>query len=264
MRSRRSRWFAVAGIMLALAVGVPTAAWVGLGRAPGFYRRAAAMPTERRREGARRFLAQGMQLRNDIANEPRWEAAFGDEEVNAWLAEDLVAYFADQIPPGVHDPRVAFEGGRVHLGFTLDEGPVRSVISVVAEVRVREPNTLALTLERVQAGLMPIPARRLTDRIGRSAERHGVELTWEVDGPRPVAVVRYRPDAGRPDVTLDEVRVFEGAIRLAGRSSGRRGAIAAPALPGRRVLQSTFPKAKTQSRPGTPVSARDRVSRPLS
>lgn len=264
MRSNRRRWLAAGTSLAAICVALPLIAWACLGRVPSFYKRAAAMTPERRREGARRFLAQGLQLRNDIANETRWEAAFGDEEVNAWLAEDLVAYFADQIPAGVHEPRVAFEAGRVHLGFTLDEGPLRSVISVVATARVREPNTLALTLEKIHAGLMPIPADRLTGRISASAARHGVDLSWEKDGKLPVAVIRYVADAGRPDVTLDDVQVFEGAIRLAGRSNGRRGKIAAPALPGRRVLQSTFPRRQSQSRPGTPVSARARVSSPLS
>lgn len=264
MRSNRRRWIAAGGGLAALALALPLLAWACLGRAPGFYQRAAAMPALRRREGARRFVAQGVQLRNDIANEPRWEAAFGDEEVNAWLAEDLVAHFADLIPPGVHDPRVAFESGRVHLGFRLDEGPIRSVISVVATARVREPNTLALTIEKIHAGLMPIPADRLTGRIGDSAAKHGVDLTWERDGPLPVAVIRYVADAGRPDVTLDAIQVFEGSLRLAGRSNGRKGKLAAPALPGRRVLQSTFPRRKTQSRPGTPVSARATVISPRS
>ena len=53
---------------------------------------------------AKRFGANSLQLRNDIANEPTWEAVFSDREVNAWLAEELVTHFADQLPPEVHDP----------------------------------------------------------------------------------------------------------------------------------------------------------------
>ena len=50
------------------------------------------------------------------------------------------------------------------------------------------------------------------------------------------------PNIGRKDVVLEEIQIIEGQIRLAGRSDRSRGKIAAPRLPGRKVLQSTFPR----------------------
>ncbi len=81
-------------------------------------------------------MAQSLQLRNDICNEPSWEAVFTDQEVNAWLAEDLVTHFADQLPPEVYEPRVLFELDRITLAFLLKQGGVQSVITVVARPRV--------------------------------------------------------------------------------------------------------------------------------
>src|SRR5690242_3673456 len=116
------------------------------------------MPHEQRELEAMRFVAQRRQWRNDICNEPSWEAVFTDQEVNAWLAEDLVTHFADQLPPEVREPRVMFEADRVTLALPLDQGPVTSVIWVVARPRVPEPTSLALTLEKIRVGMLPLTA----------------------------------------------------------------------------------------------------------
>src|SRR5206468_2359420 len=115
----------------------------------------------------KRFVAQSLQLRNDICNEPTWMAVFTDQEVNAWLAEDLVTEFADQLPPEVHEPRVMFELDRVTLAFELDQGPVRSVIWVVARRR---------------------PARAGPDPRRRDPARGAVE---PLEGDRPLAHVAH-------------------------------------------------------------------------
>src|SRR3954451_5866416 len=112
MRNTRRSLFGLGLGMLTL-VGAPAAVWVGLTHQPRFYRRLEAIPPERRRAEAKHFVAQSLQLRNDICNEDRWGASLTGEGVNAWLAEDLVPHFADQLPPGIHEPRVAFEADRV-------------------------------------------------------------------------------------------------------------------------------------------------------
>lgn len=260
MRKIKRRWVVLGLVVAALAV-VPTALWVLLTYEPEFYRNVAILSPERRQTEAKKFVAQSLQLRNDIVNEPRWEAAFTDEEVNAWLAEDLVTHFADQIPEGVHEPRVVFELDRVNLGFQLDQGPVRSVVWVVARVRVPGENELALTIEKIRAGVVPIPAAKLLDRITETAIARGLDVRWEHDGEFPVAIVKYSPSLQRRDVVLEKLQVFAGQIRLAGRSSKGR-AVASPSLPNRRVLQSAFPGRKQKDH--APPPSRTNMASPLS
>src|SRR5262249_30940732 len=174
-----------------------------------------------------------LQLRNDIHNEPTWEAVFTDEEVNAWLAGDLVTHFADQLPPEVHEPRVKFELDRVTIAFELDRGPVRSVIWVVARPNVPDPNVLELTFEKIRAGVLPVPPDQVLDRIVGVAQSHGLDVTWKRDGDLPVATIRYAPHAARDDVKLERVQIRKGEIRLNGRSDRDRGKIASPTLPTR-------------------------------
>lgn len=249
-------------IVTAVLAAAPGLAWLSLTHTPNFYRSRVAVPHAQQEVEAKRFVAQSLQLRNDIVNEPTWEAAFTDDEVNAWLAEDLVIHFADQLPPGVHEPRVMFEMDRVTLAFGLDQGPVRSVVWVVARPRVPEPNMLELTLEKIRAGMLPVPPEQVLDRLTAHAHGHGLNVSWKRGGEDnlPVVTIRYTPIDGRDDVRLERLLLSKGTIRLGGRSDKGRGRIAAPTLPSRRVLQSKFPRQKIQSEP--PPAASDHDSEP--
>lgn len=248
MRKPKRKWILL-GSAAFLLLAVPALTWLALSYRPAFYRKLTArIDPGRRHAEAEKFVAQSLRLRNDIVNESHWEASFTDEEVNAWLEEDLVTHFADQIPPGVHDPRVVFDADRLTLAFELEEGPVRSVVWVVLRVEVPRENEVALTLEKIRAGALPIPSDKLIDRITAHALSRGLDLSWEKRDGQNVATVRYTADPNRTDVVLERLEVVKGRIRLAGRSNRSRGSVASPTLPTRRVLQSTFPKRTTQRR----------------
>jgi hypothetical protein len=188
---------------------------------------------------AKHFVAQSLQLRNDIANEPRWQASFTADEVNAWLAEDLMKFFADLVPPGVRDPRVAFEPDRLTLAFQLDQGPFRSIISVVARIDVPESNEIAIAIEKIRAGVLPVSPEQLVQQLGNHALSRGVDLRWEHDGPELVARIRYRANVHRRDISLEHVILSDGRVILEGRSDSTTSQTVLR-LPDRAALQSTF------------------------
>lgn len=250
----------IAGVILAILVIAPASVWLTLSYEPSFYRDLVAIPTAVREEKAKDFVAHSLQLRNDIHNEPTWEAIFTDDEVNAWLAKDLIEHFADQLPPEVKDPRVAFEDNRLTLAFQLDQGAVRSVIWIVASVRVPEENAVALTIEKIRAGALPIPADRFIDTISRHAKSRDIDLTWSRDGGDPVATLRYSKDPEKAEVVLERLDLRQGQIRLSGRSNKPDGIAKAPKLPDRRVLQLNFPRRNTQEAdPSAPVLRSERI-----
>lgn len=263
MRIVSKRALVVGTGVVAVLAAVPVLVWLSLTHEPTFYRAMVAVPHEKRQAEAKRFVSQSLQLRNDIANEPTWEAVFTDEEVNAWLAEDLVKSFADQLPPEVHEPRVMFELDRVTLAFELDQGPVRSVIWVVASPRVPEENVLELTFEKIRAGMLPVPADRVLDRLVAVARSHGINVNCKRDGDFPVATFRYTPHAGRDDVMLERVQILKGEIHLAGRSDRGRGEVALPTLPTRQVLQSKFRRRSIQP-PSPPLETARSSTSPTS
>jgi hypothetical protein len=249
--SKRLLWI---GMVVSALVGIPVAVWLSLTYQPSYYRAMVLQSRTQRAGKARKFVAQSLQLRNDICNEPSWEAVFTDQEVNAWLAEDLVSHFADQLPPEVNEPRVLFELDRITLAFQLRQGGVQSVITVVARPRVPEGNTVELTLEKIRAGILPVPADNVLDRIIEYARCHGIDVEWTRREGYPVVFMRYRPNFERDDVRLEELQIRTGQIRLTGRSDRARGAFLRPTLPSRKVLQSKFPRRKIQDEAPSDVS----------
>ena len=240
--AKRSKRVLVIGLALALLAIIPGAIWVSLTHQPRFYRAMRRVPRAKVQAEAKAFVAHRLQLRNDIVNEPTWEAVFTDQEVNAWLAEDLVTHFADLLPPEVREPRFVFEVDRVTLAFQLDQGPIDSVIWVVARARVPEENVVALTLEKIRAGVLPVPAEKIIDRITQHAWKQGLDLRWVREEGLPVAIIRYSPHEERDAVILEQLQIRSGQIRLAGRSVRGNGVVGAPRLPTRKVLQSKFPR----------------------
>lgn len=127
--------------------------------------------------------------------------------------------------------------------------------------RVREDNLLAITLEKVRAGVVPIPADSFIDNITAHARHQGLEIHWEREGDLPVAVIRFTPDPrNSKDVVLEQVQVLNGRILLEGRSSRSRGMMACPVLPTRKLLQSAFPKRRVQAK-GVSASPRHSIRR---
>jgi hypothetical protein len=250
MRSRRVRWCLIGGVVV-LGLGLASAglAWALLRHRPDFYLRAAAQaPVAEQKREARAFLNSSLQLRNDVTNEAAWEAEFSDREVNAWLARDLVEHFADQIPPNVTDPRVVFEPGRLTLAFGWHGEPLDAVVWAVIQVRVTEPNTLLLTVEKLRAGALPIPPERVLPGLIAHARRYGLDVTWDAsDRPQEVQI-QCGPtgpwEAGSPTIRLEEVELGLGRLRLAGRSDTRGAGpsrIATVRLPDRDQLRAAFP-----------------------
>ena len=239
----------IVGLVASLFLAAPGLFWLSVTHEPTFYRDLVAnVPRAQREAKAKHFVASSLQLRNDISNERDWQAVFTDQEVNAWLAEDLITHFADQIPPEVHEPRVAFGSDRISLAFQMDRGPIRTVIWVVARASIPEDNVLSLTFEKIRAGVIPISAEGLIGPITERARDHGLDIRWSRDGGLPVATIRYVPDHGRSDIVLERLSVRQGQIRLSGRSDRLEGAFIIPTLPNRRVLQLNFPRRNSQGR----------------
>jgi hypothetical protein len=243
---KTSKWRLWVGTISVVLLTIPAVVWFSLTYQPSYYRAMTRLSRAGRADRAKKFVAQSLQLRNDICNEPTWEAVFSDDEVNAWLAEDLITHFSDQLPPEVREPRLLFELDRITLAFQLHQRGINSVITVIARPRVPEGNTVELTLEKIRAGILPIPADNFLDRIIDYARCHGVDVEWSRKDGYPVVVMRYTPNLEREDVRLEELQIGIGQIRLAGRSDRAKGAFRTPTLPSRKVLQSKFPMRKIQ------------------
>jgi hypothetical protein len=251
---RRTRWWIALTVAVGVAGLVPLAGGLLLTQSPRFYRSQGHLPAESRREQARQFRNQVFQLRNDIANETEWQAAFSEQEINAWLSEDLLVQFADLLPPQIQEPRIAFEMNRVLLGFQANHLPFRPVVWAVILPAVTEARGLELIFERVSAGTIPVPAARYQEGLSRAAAELGLELTWREEASGPVATLRRKEPTAAASIRLSQIQVLPGLLRVTGQST------IDPARPGKTLsqldwLQSLVPRRKLQRRGSAPTAS---------
>ena len=136
--------------------------------------------------------------------------------------------FRRPAPAGSQRTARAVRAGPHHPGLPVAQRGVQSVITVVARPRVPGGNTVELTLEKIRAGILPVPADNVLDRIIEYARYHGVDAEWTRRDGYPVVLMRYTPNLEREDVQLEELQIRTGQIRLAGRSDRNQGRFPRP------------------------------------
>jgi hypothetical protein len=204
---------------LASVVGAVVGLLAALAHEPSFYREAAIAPGAFADAQVRNLLTRGLQLRNDIVNEPRWDAIFSDSEINAWLAEEAAR--PDTLPPGFTEPRLSFEMDRILIACKVRQGPISSLVWVAAQARSVGPSELELVVERVSAGLVPLPRALVRGRLEILAKAMGLELTWREVANQHVALVRPKLVDSSANVVLDRFEILNGQIRVVGRTVKR-------------------------------------------
>ncbi len=96
--------------------------WFSLTYQPSYYRDMVLLLENSGRGKPRSLWRKAFSFAMISATSRAGRPSSTDQEVNAWLAEDLVTHFADQLPPEVHEPRVLFELDRITLAFLLKQG----------------------------------------------------------------------------------------------------------------------------------------------
>jgi hypothetical protein len=219
----------------ALAVGCIAIALLALGsaywaarRVPAFYQQVLQAGPAALKQNSDQLLENAAALASRVQNEERWQALFTAEQINGWLAVDVVKNFPELLPKGVADPRIAIHPDRVALACRYLDGPVETVLSLEGEVYLQEPNVLSVRILRARAGALPAPLGSLLQAISRAADDAGVQLRWLQAGGDPVAVVRLHPPGGeaRQLHQIGTLELREGEIYLAGRTF--RGAESGP------------------------------------
>src|SRR5207302_10556725 len=135
---------------------------------------------------------------------------------------------------GITEPRVLFEPGRLRLAFRYGKGLWSTIISIDLNVwKTAEPNVVALKLDGLQAGSLPIGAKTVLDSLSEMVENNGIQIDWyrHEDG-HPVALLRFQSSQNETTVQLQEVKIEQGSITIRGKpvdsSSTHAAVLAAP------------------------------------
>jgi hypothetical protein len=234
-------------ITLLLLTGAVAAALIVLAlREPGFYRRAAVVPGRPREQHSRDFYAALIAFRENL-KEGRGYAHFTQEQINSFLEEDFIRSGLNKqvLPESISAPRVALDAERIRLAFRYHIGRWNTVISV--ELRVwlaaEAPNVVALELQGMRAGSLPISAQSLRERLNEAADRNDIKVEWFRHKGNPVAVVHFQSDQPRTTVLLDRLDLHPGQISISGQSVEPGTAVTPPSQPAEPSAAVTSPTA---------------------
>jgi hypothetical protein len=194
---------------------------------PEFYSRAKKQLPVHVAAASKRLRNDVQQLQDDAAKLGSWHASFSDTEINAWLVEELPKKFPMLLANGASDPRILIEDGRVLAAVQYKNRHIDTVISCEILVSLTEqPNMLAVRLNHLRAGALPLPLNSFLQGITREAAKGGFDIHWDMTAEGPVALVAVpseHPGYAVTPVIVESVQLVEGELRLAGHT----GALAA-------------------------------------
>jgi hypothetical protein len=209
------------GILLLFAGTCAAGLVLMLRHEPTFYRRAAVPPGPERGALSKGFAGQAFTFWKRVKEDATWQDTFSEEQINSFLQEDFVRSAADKftLPEHITDPRVAFEPDRIRLGFRYHVGRFSTVVSLNMRVWLAkaEANVVALELQGMRAGALPISAQSILERLSEAAVSNNVKLSWYRYNGNPVAVLRFHGEQ-RTSIQLDNLDLHWGKMYVKGLS----------------------------------------------
>ena len=191
---------------------------------PAFYREALEADPAEQEKASDQMLQQATALASALKKEGRWEAVITAEQINGWLAVDMVKNHPNALPPTLRDPRVTIGPSAITVACRFEQSGQSSVVSLTVEPYMSEPNVLALRIVKARAGLLPMPLDKIFDRLSQAARDMRLHLEWRQAGGHPVALLTLpaAEDNGR-QVRIETLRLGDGEVYLAGSTEKTKG-----------------------------------------
>jgi len=219
MRSRKKTL-----LIITLAIGLLLGGGVWLAyraarHIPEFYADTLDQQPDSARQASHQMRKRVTALASDTSRSGEWSETFTADQINGWLAVDLIEKHPDTLPEGVHDPRVSITADEARIGCQFDEPWAGVVYSIAIEPYIAEPNVVAVRFRSARAGALPMPLGRVIEEISAGAAERGVRLEWQqIDGD-PVLLLPLAEDDGR--YVLEAIDLADGAIRFSGQTLSR-------------------------------------------
>jgi hypothetical protein len=189
---------------------------------PAVYARSAQPEGEERRQQSGEFFTEFARLYQEIHNK-EWEATFTEKSINCYFEEGFIESGVSKtvLPEGISAPRVAIEQDKFRLAFRYNVGPWSTIISIEMRMWLAsngEPNVIALELQSLHAGSLPISAQSLLEQIFETARQNGIKVSWYRYHGNPVALLKFQADEPHPTIQFLSLQLKNGTLSIQGRS----------------------------------------------
>jgi hypothetical protein len=206
--------------LAALGGAVAGGVCLALRHVPSFYHRALATDPAHQAAASDQMLREAAELSSLARRQSEWEARFSQEEINGWLAVDLIRNHAQSLPERFEAPRTSIASGEATIACRYRHEGWATVLSVSFDCSMSEPNVLALRLKRARAGALPLPLAGVLEAVSHVVRRLEMPLEWRQADGDPVALVHLPPIRAGKDrwIEIDDLEIAEGEVVLRGRS----------------------------------------------
>ena len=227
---RHKKWILLGTASFLIVAGaLGTLLWALL-RVPDFYSQASAgVPKDhaQRQQAAKEMVQHTTNLVNNLQHEDEWSATFNQTEVNSWLVEELHQdKYKKLVPEGVSDPRVAIHDGRLQVGFRLKRNGWNGIVSLKLKPWMAEDNQLAIEIESIRAGIVPIPMEDMLHDLTKELVNGGWDISWNHAHGHDVVVINLSRKANAP--VVEAVALSEGEVQIRGRRKEGKPQTAGP------------------------------------
>jgi hypothetical protein len=195
---------------------------------PPFYSAALAQSSTNVHQASDALLRQTAALVSDFRRAGQWKALFTTEQINGWLADDLLHNHPTLLPSTISDPRVAIENDQLMIGFRWKQPQWNVVVWLAAEVYLREPNVIAVRIRKVRAGGLPLPLKSLLHDLIVSGRGMALQIDEQQIEGDPLLLITPPQDGDYGDVLvqLESLELHDGQLYVAGHT--QRGTHALP------------------------------------
>lgn len=213
------KWTGIGLLVMVVIAGLFLfGAWRATQQEPEFYQQALVMEPEIQIEASRELETKVTELQKEVRRPGEWQAEFTEQQVNAWLAQELPKK-SNLLPVGASDPRVHLEDDEIQIACRYSDSHITTVLLLQAAVELTDkPNELAIHIVGVSAGSLPFPVSPWKDQVTEAVRNADVSIEWQGE-KADVALVQLPLEDERLKgrrLIVEELELREGSIHVAG------------------------------------------------
>jgi hypothetical protein len=191
--------------------------------APTFYTNALTIETSASKTAGDEFERRTLDLTNKTKRVGKWSATFSNDQINGWLATDLIEKFPGSLPPSIADPRVDLQAEEISLALHWSWWGLGGVAVLRADIFCTDrPSEIAIRFKGARTGVLSLPIKSIGDAIAGSLASSGFSTRWtEIDGDPvlialPPASFRQRD---RARIAIKSIDVKESEVMITGETT---------------------------------------------
>ncbi|HEY2882583.1 MAG TPA: hypothetical protein VGJ15_09120, partial [Pirellulales bacterium] len=217
-------------VLAALVAGVAGLFWA-CQQPPDFYAPALAGDSTQAQRGSDALLREAAALASNVRRIGHWQALFTAEQINGWLAYDVLQNHPRLLPAKVRDLRVAIDKQRSQIAFRWQSAVWSGIVAIETEIYLRQTNVVAVRICQAHLGLLPLPLRGVIQELVQSGRDLGLQIDeQQIEGdPLLIVTLPWAAEGDDKQPFLESLEISNGEIYVAGRCD-RPGAGLAPVV----------------------------------